>query len=88
MPGIVAFIPFIAGEYIQIGSVQLNSMTEQILEITFYIIRRLGAAQISLRPAGPPLMRRYGPVRQPGGIFFVISLSVKIIVSVLIMDSE
>lgn len=88
MPGIAAFIPFIAGKHIQIGSVQPDAMAEQILKITFDIIRCLGAAQIGLRASRPSLMYRDRAVRQPGGIFLVIGFSIQIIIPVLIMDTE
>ena len=55
MSQIITLIPLIAGEYIQIGTVQLNAMAEEVLEIPLDIIGRLGSAQIGLGASRPPL---------------------------------
>lgn len=88
MSRIITLIPLIAGEYIQIGTVQLNAMAEEVLEITLYIIGRLGSAQIGLRASRPPFMFRYRAVRKPYRIFLIKGIRIQIVIPVLVMNSK
>ena len=85
---IITLIPLIAGEYIQISTVQLNAMAEEILEIPLDIIGCLGSAQIGLGASRPPFMFRYRAVRKPYRIFFIKGIRIQIVISVLVMDPE
>ena len=85
---IIAFIAFITGEYIQICSIQLNSLFFQLRKVSFHIIRCLCRTQIRLRTACPSLMLRNGSIRKPACIIFIKTWSSQIIVSVLIMNPK
>ncbi len=86
--GIGAFIRLIAGEDIQVGTVQADIMLRQLAEIALHIIRGLGGAEVCLMSACPVGVLRNGAVRLEAAEGGVEGLPVEIVVPVLVVDAE
>ena len=83
-----AFIAFIAGEHIQIRSLQMDSMAEEFFEIALYIIGSLAGAQITLPAACPARKLWHFSMDIMDRIFLIECGGIHIIIPVLVVNAE
>ena len=83
-----AFITFITGKHIQVGTIEVNVMFCYFSKISLYVIRSLCSTKVALWSSGPSFMSVYTSVRTHTGKFIAIAFGLFIKISVLVMNSE
>ena len=83
-----AFITFITGKHIQIGTIKVDVMFCYFSKISLYIVRSLCSTKVALWSSRPSFVSVYTSVRTHTGKVITIAFSLFIKISVLVMNSK
>ena len=86
--GVRAFVAFVAGENIQVCTVELDAMRGNLGEIAAYVVRCELGAQVGLVAARPACVFGHRTVCQPNRIVGIKGLRGEVVIAVLVMRAE
>ena len=86
--GVRAFVAFVAGENIQVCTVELDAMRGNLGEIAAYVVRCELGAQVGLVAARPACVFGHRTVCQPNRIVGIKGLCGEVVIAVLVMRAE
>ena len=86
--GVRAFVAFVAGENIQVCTVELDAMRGNLGEIAAYVVRCELGAQVGLVAARPACVFGHRAVCQPNRIVGIKGLRGEVVIAVLVVRAE